>query len=214
MKTKRNGVSAIIGRNLKILLTLGSLLLTINVYATPVVQGVDYTIATNPVPSTVPAGKIDIKEFFSFTCIHCKDVEPLVEASITNNKKVSLERIQVPWDPKTTELAKLNATYQMLNLERLYTPTFNAIFAGQDLTDPKVLTAFLKQNKVNVKSFMNTYNSFDISTAAGRYKNLMTAYKVEGTPTFVVANKYILKPAQPARIIEVLQYLIKQQKVK
>lgn len=198
----------------KILLALGSMLLSINIYATPVTQGVDYEIATNQAPSTAPVGKIDIKEFFSFTCIHCKDVEPLVEAKITNNKKVYLERIQVPWDAKTTELAKLNATYQMLNLEKLYTPTFTAIFAGQDLTDPKILTAFLKQNKVDVKAFMTTYDSFDISTAAGRYKNLMTTYNVSGTPTFVVANKYILKPAQPARIIEVLQYLIKQQKVK
>lgn len=199
----------------KILLALGSILLTINVYAaTPVVEGTDYTVAPKVIKTTTPNHKVNVKEFFSFTCIHCKDVEPLVEASIANDPHVYLERIQVPWDPKTSELAKLNATYQMLGLNKLYTPTFNAIFAEQDLTNTKTLTSFLKQNNVDVKSFMSTYNSFDVSTAPGRYKNLMQAYSVDGTPTFVVADKFILKPAQPARIIEVLQYLIKQQKVK
>lgn len=198
----------------KILFALGGLLCAINVYATPVVQGVDYVIATSPMKTVTPKGKINVKEFFSFTCIHCKDVEPLMEASVVKNKKVYLERIQVPWDATTTSLAKLNATYQMMNLDRMYTPTFNAVFAGQDLTKSDGLTSFLKQNKIDVTKFMANYNSFAVSMAAGKYKDLMKAYSVDGTPTFVVADKYILKPAQPARIVEVLQYLISQQKVK
>ena len=196
----------------KILLFLSCWFLVYGVYALPVVQGVDYTIATNPVTGATPHGKTNIKEFFSFTCIHCKDIEPLIEAKIMSNKKIDLERIQVPWDPKTTSLAKLNATYQIMGLHKLYTPTFNAVFAGVDLSDRQILLKFLRQNKVDTTSFMANYDSFDVSMAPGQYKSLMQAYNIEGTPTFVVNNKYILKPALPNRAIEVLQYLIKQGK--
>lgn len=197
---------------MKKFILLSLLSLTTYLYASPVKEGVDYTIATNVVPITPLKGRVNIKEFFSFTCIHCKDVEPLLEATIAKNKRVNLEKIQVPWDDKTTSLAKLNATYVLMNLNRLYAPTFDAIFSGLDLTDNKVLTGFLVRNKVDVTKFMANYNSFDVSMVPGKYKNLMQQYNVTGTPTFVVDNKYILKPAVPQRIIEVLQYLIKQEK--
>lgn len=198
----------------KILLILSACFFSINVVATPVVQGVDYTLAVNSQATASPPGKVNVKEFFSFTCIHCKDIEPLIETSILKNKRVDLERIQVPWNEATTNLAKMNATYKIMNLNTLYAPTFNVVFAGQDLSKPLVLTNFLQQNKVAVTKFMSLYNSFTVNAKVGEYKDLMKAYKIEGTPTFVVANKYVLKPAQPARTIEVLEYLINQQKVK
>jgi protein dithiol oxidoreductase (disulfide-forming) len=192
----------------RLLVSVGCIFFMMNVFAQPVVQGVDYTIVDSPSISKNSGKKINIKEFFSFTCIHCKDVEPLIEASVIKNKKVDLERIQVPWDAMTTSLAKLNATYQALHLDQLYKPTFDAVFANKNLNDPKVLGEFLKSNNVDQKRFMATYNSFTISTDIAKYKALMKTYNVDGTPTFVVANKYVLKPAQPARIVEVLNYLI------
>ncbi len=197
----------------KILLLCG-FFITSNVFAAPVTEGVDYVKVKPLVSATNPPGTIDVKEFFSFTCIHCKDIEPLIETNIARNKKIYLERIQVAWDAKTSQLAKLNATYQMMGLNKLYGPTFAAIFSNQDLTDNKILTTFLKANQVDVNKFMSNYNSFDVSVAPGKYKSLMTAYNIDGTPTFVVADKYVLKPATPDRLIEVIQYLIKQQKVK
>jgi protein dithiol oxidoreductase (disulfide-forming) len=196
----------------KILLVLSGLFLAFNVAAAPVFQGVDYVIATNASSTIVKKKKINVKEFFSFTCIHCKDIEPLIEANILPNKNVDLERIQVPWNASTTNLAKINATYQMMGLNRLYTPTFNAVFTGQDLSKPQELTKFLQQNKVDVAKFMALYNSFTINSTVGRYKDLMKSYNIEGTPTFIVADKYILKPATPARAVEVLQYLINQKR--
>lgn len=198
----------------KLLLILSGIILALNVFATPIVDGVDYTIATNSTSTISNSQKIDIKEFFSFTCIHCKDIEPLMKTSIMKDKRINLERIQVPWNASTINLAKINATYQIMGLDRLYTPTFNAVFAGQDLSKPQELTKFLQQNKVDVTKFMALYNSFTVNSAVGRYKDLMKSYNIEGTPTFVVADKYILKPATPNRVVEVLQYLINQQKVK
>jgi thiol:disulfide interchange protein DsbA len=82
------------------------------------------------------------------------------------------------------------------------------------------LQAFLNANKkiVDPSKFMATYNSFAISTKPQEYAQYTQAYNITGTPTFVVANKYMTKPAQPAQLIQVIQALVdkakKEQKIK
>lgn len=183
----------------------------------PVVEGVDYTLVPAAIATVdnTNANKVTVKEFFSFTCIHCKDAEPLIEKTIMRDRRVNLERIQVPWDATTTGLAKLNATLQLQNLGRLYTPAFNAIFAHQDLNNQDVLRQFLGANKVtpaSIVEFMNVYNSFTVSAKVAEYKRLMQQYNVSGTPTFIVANKYVVKPALPPRLVEVVEYLVNKSK--
>lgn len=190
----------------------GSLIISHAFAAQPVVEGADYTVITTPVPATPePKGKVNVKEFFSFTCIHCKDIEPMVDSTLVPNKKIDMKRIQVAWDPTTSNYAKLNITIEMMNLSKLYTPAFTATFAHQDLNDPATLKTFLTQNGLNkdqVDKFMSTYNSFTVTAKVGENKNLMTTYNISGTPTFIVADKYMVKPALPARLIEVVQYLV------
>jgi protein dithiol oxidoreductase (disulfide-forming) len=205
---------------LKILsILIGSLLISVTYAAsTPQVQlveGKDYTILNAPVQKTItPKGKVNVKEFFSFACIHCKDVEPLVEQAIVPNKSVDLNKIQTVWgDDKDSPLvgyAKLSATIQALNLQQLNIPAFNAIFANQNLNDPKTLKTFLGQNlkPADVDKFMATYNSFSISGKVGEYKNMTAGYNITGTPTFIIADKYVASPALPPRLIVVVQALI------
>ncbi len=190
------------------------LLFASNIFAasSPVVLGQDYTVITSPVPkSKEPNGKVNVKLFFSFTCIHCKDVEPLMEAKLLPNKAVDLQRIHVAWDPTTENYAKLNATYVLMNLNKLYGPSFTATFAHQNLNDIATLKSFLKQNGLTVdqiNKFMDNYTSFTVSSKVSEYKNLMSVYNIEGTPTFVVADTYMVKPALPDRLIEVVTYLV------
>lgn len=179
----------------------------------------DYTLLTTPVTKTIePKGVINVKEFFNFACIHCKDVEPLVEQSLGTNKTIDLEKIQTVWgsDPNMVGFAKLNATLSELKLNKLYSPAFTATFANQNLNDPDVLKRFLKQNSltaVQITQFMNTYNSFTISAKVGQYQDMLTTYNITGTPTFIIADKYVANPAQPAQLIKVVNALIKKAQV-
>lgn len=178
------------------------------------VEGKDYTLLSTPVQKTVePKGRVNVKEFFSFACIHCKDIEPLVEQGIVPNKKIDLDKIHIVWGDQSelVALAKLSATIQALNLNQLNVPVFNAVFSRQDLSDPKNLKPFLSQNGLkpdDVNKFMSTYNSFTIAGKTGEYKNLVSAYNVTGTPTFVIADKYVASPALPARLVVVVQALV------
>lgn len=195
---------------------IGGLLINSAIAAPPPIQleSKDYTILTTPVQKTpVANGKVNVKEFFSYTCIHCKDLEPLVESAIVPNKNIEFSKIQVMWSDQAemTGFAKLNATIQALGLNKLNVPAFNAIFSNQNLNDPKVLKAFLVQNGLkpaDVNNFITTYNSFAISVKVGVYKNLTKTYNITGTPMFVIADKYVANPALPEKLILVVQALI------
>ena len=182
--------------------------------ASSVVEGTDYTVLNKMVvKKTEPKGKVNVKEFFSFVCIHCKDVEPLVNSKLMTDKTVDLDRIHVAWNPSTSGYAKLNATLQILNLDKLYTPVFNATFSQHDLNDPIQLKGFLTQNgfsKDQTGKFMSTYDSFTVNSKVSEYKSQMDAYDISGTPTFVVGDKYVVSAALPDRTIEVVQYLVKK----
>ncbi len=202
-------------RNLLIGL-LGILLLNnaIAVSSPPIVEGTDYTILNKAVVKKAePKGKVNVKEFFSFVCIHCKDVEPLVASKLLANKAVDLDRIHVAWNPSTENYAKLNATLLIMKLDKLFIPAFTATFSQHDLNDPVQLKGFLSQNGLSqdqITKFMSTYNSFTVNAKVSEYKTQMDAYGISGTPTFVVGDKYVVSPALPERAMEVTQYLVKK----
>jgi thiol:disulfide interchange protein DsbA len=179
-------------------------------------EGVDYIVINTPVsPTPEPAGKINVKEFFSFVCIHCKTLDPLIENTIAVNKNVDFNKIQVVWDENSANLGRLNATLQVLKLHRLYLPIFDAIFARQDLSNLETLKALLTKNGLTAKEvagFMDTYNSFTVSAKVNEYKKLTAVYNITATPTFIVGDHYIVQPAQPERLANVVQELVKQYK--
>ncbi len=202
-------------RNLLIGL-LGALLLNnaIAVSSPPIVEGVDYTVLNKSVvKKSEPKGKVNVKEFFSFVCIHCKDVEPLVVNKLVTNKSIDLDRIHVAWNPATESYARLSATLLIMKLDRLYIPAFTATFSERDLNDPTQLKEFLSQNGLSqdqITKFMSTYNSFTVNSKVSEYKKQMEAYNISGTPVFIVGDKYVVSPALPMRAVDVVQYLVKK----
>lgn len=186
-------------------------------------EGVDYTL-TPSVSKALPQkpGKVNVTEFYSYACIHCSILEPALDQWYASSTNVELDRIQVVWENNFTNYAKINATAQMLNLGSAFNQkVFNATMSEhKNLEDPAQLQSFLTANKTSLdpKKFMATYNSFAVSTKPQEYAQFAQAYNITGTPTFVVANKYMTKPAQPAKLIQVLQALVnkvkKEQKIR
>jgi thiol:disulfide interchange protein DsbA len=186
-------------------------------------QGTDYTVLsgiTKPLPSK--KGSVNVTEFFSFACIHCSLLEPKLDAWYNGTKNVDLNRIQVVWDGHFTGYAKINATTEAMNLgtkfnQQIFNATMNQ---HQNLEDATQLQAFLAANKslVDSKKFMTTYNSFSISTKPQEYAQLTQAYNITGTPTFIVGGKYQTMPAQPEKLVQVIQALVtkvkQEQKIK
>ncbi len=197
-----------------ILTCLLSLIFSNIANATPIKLNTDYTIINNPnISPQQSKNKVEVIEFFSFNCFHCKSIEPLLEQYMSSNKNVALEKIQIVFDNNFIEFGKLSATFQLMNLNRLYVPAFDAIFNQTNLNDPQVLPIFLSKNgltKNQIDTFMNNYNSFAVNTTVGKYRKLTAQYNIMETPTVIVENKYLISPANPTRIIEVLGELVKK----
>jgi protein dithiol oxidoreductase (disulfide-forming) len=209
----------------KILMLCISSLLLANVFAKTtaikIEEGKDYTLLTTSVQKTeVPPGKVNVKDFFMFTCIHCKDVDPVVEKQLLPNKSIDLNKIHVVWDEKSSPgFAKLNATLEAMKLNNLYTPVFEAYLAKKDLNNVVELKKFLGDKKLlgnkaltqeKITKFMETYNSFTIVSKVAEYKVLTSKYNITGTPTFIVGDKYVVSPAKPERTMQVIEALVKK----
>jgi thiol:disulfide interchange protein DsbA len=182
------------------------------VNATPVEgEGKDFTRLPVQQPVANPH-KVEVIEFFSYSCIHCYELDP----SLTNwaRKKpadVDFRRVQIVWNSQMDGFAKFFATMNTLNLQdKLNHPAFVAVMDKHiDLADPKELAKWLKaQPGIDVARFMKTFNSFAINTQLARAKQMTKDYAVMGTPSIVVNGRYVLQPAKPEVMIPRLNEMV------
>ncbi|PXX44442.1 thiol:disulfide interchange protein DsbA/DsbL [Aquitalea magnusonii] len=177
--------------------------------------GKDYVLMSKPQPVANPK-KVEVIEFFSYTCIHCFHLDPLISA--WEKKKpayVDYHREQIVWQKPMEGFARLFATLNATGtMEKLNSPVFDAVMQKKiNLGEPAILSDWLKkQPGVNVSKFMQTYNSFGINSQVARASQITRAYNIEGTPTIVINGKYALAPAAPERLIEVMNDVIAKAK--
>ena len=193
-----------------------ALLLLVSAVAMADIQpGRDYVELRAPQPSSAPAGKVEVIEFFSYTCIHCYRLEPAVESWAAKlPAHVSFRREQIVWSKEMEPLARLFATQRQMGLlDKLHKPVFDAMMRDkQNLADEKLLTPFLKAQGVDVNAFLQTSKSFGMASQVSRAAKMTRDYQVEGTPTFVVAGRYATMAAEPARLLQVVDELIAKAK--
>lgn len=214
----------------KLLLGVGFIFLLSSVFALDVTsnikEGVDYTLLVPAMPVTAsvePKGVVNVKEFFMFWCVHCKLTEPYVEQLLVPNKNIHLERIPlVAGENKDIiNFGKLGATLanpelKNLNVAKLYVPVFNEVLQGNKVvTDlvskPNALSNFLIKNgynKAQTAHILEVYNSFAVNSQMQKYRAQFIAYNIIVTPIFIVADKYVVGPAQPERTMQVVLYLV------
>jgi thiol:disulfide interchange protein DsbA len=160
--------------------------------------GVDDTVLPQPQPVSVPAGKIEVIEFFWYGCPHCADFEPKLEAwAKTKGDDVVLRRIPVAFRPDFEPHSRLFHALDVLGVAEQLTPkVFNEIQVNKNyLLTPEAQAAFVAKNGVDPKKFLDAYNSFGVQSAVKRDATMLNDYHVDGTPTLVVQGKYATSPA-------------------
>ena len=152
----------------------------------------------NPEVPVNATGKIEVLEFFHYVCPHCQDFEPLVaqwSGHLPND--VAFTRVPVVFGKKPLEaLARLY--YTLLAKKRL--DLHGTIFAAVQkqrlqLDDPDVVRAWAKANRLDVSTFMDTYNSFGVTTQVQRTDRLASSYRIDSVPTMAVAGRFLTSAA-------------------
>lgn len=175
-------------------------------------EGVHYErISNDPVGKT--ADKIEILEFFQYTCPHCYTVEPFVTFLKQRvGDSATVTRVHVVYRPYQRSLARLYYTLQALG--RIDSPDRNDVHhdifdmfhrLGQPIVSEnddesfRLHLEFATSAGIDPEKFTSVYRSPEIDASIKRAQELTRAYKVAGTPTFVVAGKYKPKHVQSER---------------
>lgn len=142
-------------------------------------------------------GKVEVLEFFAYTCSHCNTMEPMVESwSKTLPENVVLQRVPVAFNASMADLQKLYYSLESMGRLDLHAAVFNAIHDKRE----KIYTApamfdWVAQQGVDRKAFEDVFNSFGIQSKVTRANTLAQTYQIEGTPSIAVGGKYVTSPS-------------------
>lgn len=155
--------------------------------------GTDYLALDPRAPTEAPAGKIEVVEFFWYSCSHCNAFEPGLQAWVKNlPKDVAFRRAPVAFQESFVPQQRLYFTLEAMGLvEKLHGRVFVAIHAEKlNLSRPEAIVDWAVQQGVDKEKFLAQYNSFAVATRAGKSTQLQNAYKVEGVPALGVAGRF------------------------
>jgi thiol:disulfide interchange protein DsbA len=166
-------------------------------------EGVNYTRIVPAQPTAVPAGQVEVLEFFWYSCPHCYAIDPLVESwKKTKPAYISFSRVHVTWSEGHRALARLYYTLESLGkLDQMHGEVFKEIHVNNNqlvAADPndaaeteRIQTAFVKKFGISEDAFKKAYHSLAVETALQRADQLVQRYRVDGVPTFVINGKYV-----------------------
>ena len=177
-------------------------------------DGTDYKLVEKRAPVEAPAGKIEVVEFFWYSCPHCNAFEPQLEAwSKKLPADVVLRRVPVAFRDDFVPQQRLFYTLEAMGkLPELHAKVFQTIHGDRQPTDKEpAILAWAEKNGLDKAKFAELYNSFSVSTKARRATQLQDAYKVEGVPALGVAGRFYTDGSMAgnmARALQVTDYLI------
>ena len=155
--------------------------------------GKDYHILETRAPVEAPAGKIEVVEFFWYSCPHCNAFEPTLAAWIkTLPKDVAFRRAHVAFQDSFVPQQRLALALEALGLvEKLHAKVFAAIHVEKvNLNTGEAIAEWVSRQGVDKAKFLEQYNSFSVQTKATRATQLQNAYKVEGVPALGIAGRF------------------------
>lgn len=157
------------------------------------VEGEDYVVLSNPLPQ-LEKDKIEVAEFFGYSCVHCYKLEPVLQKhSKAWSKDTYLRPIHVVWQPEMMGLARISAAVNSSGLKyQANMPIFTAVYEQKiPLNDPAVFRKWAdKQTTFDSKKLLAAYDSFANPTQAEQMGKLTEQFNIDGTPTIIVGGKY------------------------
>ena len=176
-------------------------------------EGKDFKRLDKPVAPDAPAGKVDVIEFFWYSCPHCHAFEPTLDAWVkAAPKDLSIRRVPVAFNASFVPQQKLFYTLEgMGKLDALHAKVFRAIHVEKaKLAKDDEILAWVTQRGVDVAKFKEVYGSFSVANQVRRASQLQDSYGVEGVPSMGVAGKYYTDGTMAGSmqtVLQVVEYL-------
>jgi thiol:disulfide interchange protein DsbA len=156
-------------------------------------EGIDYTVLASPQP-TYGQGGIEVAEVFAYTCIHCANLQPLLNSW----------KAQQPSDVRFTYVPgafggiadNFARGYFAAEATGLLDKTHDNLFKAV-LIERKFQTASIEEiadwyasQGADRDAFLSTMQSFAVNAKLNRARQFAMRTGVESTPTMIVNGKY------------------------
>ena len=191
--------------------------------------GKHYNVIPQAQRTTVPAGKVEVLEVFSYGCPACNHFQPSIKqlkASLPPNAQL----VYLPASWKAAEnwplFQRAYLTAQSLGVaEKAHDAMYEAIWSTGELgiADPKtgriksklpsieeVARFYQRVTGVKAADFVNASKSFGVDLKMRQADGQIIAMQISGTPTLVVNGKYRVnnENLRPEEIVELVKYLV------
>ena len=189
-------------------------------------DGVNYTRVVPAQPTNVPAGQVEVLEFFWYACPHCYALEPTVQTWLKSKPAyITFTRVPVEWNEGHRSLARLYYALEAMGKSNdLHGEIFKEIQVnGDPLIGPdpnnvasaeRTQLAFIKKLGLSDADFEKAYHDMNVETALQRADQLAQRYRISSVPVFVVNGKYISDVTQaggPEKLMSLLNDLAAQE---
>lgn len=166
-------------------------------------EGKDFTRLAKPAPTQSAPDKVEVVEFFAYSCIHCYNFEPLFEAWVQKQPAhVTVRRMPVAFNPNYAPMQRLYFALESLGLvDKLHLKVFKAIHEERlPLTTEPVILDWVEKQGVNRDQFATAFNG-TAARLSERATALQEAYQVEGTPALGVAGRFYVSGQGPRTLV-------------
>ena len=179
--------------------------------------GQDYQVLDEPQSTTVDEGKVEVREFFSYACPHCRTFHPHMESLMESiGDKAELVHTPVVFNPSWEPLARAYMATRSLGV---VDDTHGAIFSAvhddnRQLTDADAIAEVVGEQGVSEDDFHDAWNSFSVDSDMRRSDRIARAYGVQSTPSVGIAGKYVVDVGQAGgqeRMIDIIRYLVEKE---
>ena len=177
-------------------------------------EGKEYLRLATPAPTEAPQGKIEVVEFFWYSCPHCNAFEPTFAAwKQKAPANVVVRRVPVAFNASFVPQQKLFYALQtMPNFDAMHVKVFHAIHVERNkLANDEAIFEWVGKQGVDVAKFKDAYNSFNVASQVRKAAALQQAYDVEGVPSMGVAGRYYTdgpRAGSMANVLSVVEYLV------
>jgi thiol:disulfide interchange protein DsbA len=157
-----------------------------------------FTVLQNALPVDNPA-KIEVAEFFWYGCIHCYNLEPVIEAWLPKlPPDAYFRRIPAVFNERWATDGAIYYAFESLGvLGKLHRPFFDAIHKDRLKTDsPEALNEWLTKNGVDPAKLDAAVKSFGVQSKLKRAAQLTAGSKIDGTPALMVQGRYTISSEQ------------------
>lgn len=160
-------------------------------------NGVDYRTLEKP-QQTDSGKKVEVTEFFWYSCPHCSALEPDLVAWVKKQgDNIVFKRVPVAFRDSMVPQQKLYYTLEAMGkLDELHAKVFNVIHVQRKRTDTDAeIAEFVAKNGVDKQKFLEVYNSFGVQSKVKRAAQLAQAYQIDGVPLLAIDGRYLTSPS-------------------